>query len=575
MSSPQKLAIYYGWPIAVNGAWSVPNAAGVFADYDLVVFGAGLEDPSHGDHVNANNITHHSSMANTEVYGYITASDAVATAKSKIDKWTVMNIGGIFIDEYGYDYGNGRNKQTQIVDYVHSKSLNAFANAWDPDDAFSSAVDVTYNPNGDSSNLGNSDWYLNESYQIINGGYQTASAWRSKADKVAGWKANNGCQMAMNTTTNNVVDWNSDKWDYAYFSAVLDGLDAACWGEDNYSASSASLPFRTRKEHLGTSLDGDISNSGAVYERKTNVGIHVDASAHTVDLLLDNDSTDSNAVTDIVPEKLAVYYGWPSSVNATYTVAGAANVFADYDIVVFGAGLEDTSHGDHINTNNITNYSTMANTEVYGYIDTTEALNTLKTKIDKWAVMNLGGIFCDKFGFDYSNSRKHQNDVVDYIHTKSLKAFVNAWDPEDVFKKNTGKDHKLNTDDYYLAESYQIKNGGYETESAWRDKSNTMASYHDQAKMAMITTTNNVVNWDSDKWDYAYYSAVLDNLDAAGWGEDNYSATSASLPFRTRKEVKGSKIISDIAPDGSKYERKTNIGIHIDTSAHTVSTDLD
>ena len=50
---PDKLAIYYGWPSAVNGAGGDINvAAAVFDDYDQVVFGAGLEDPSHGDHAN-------------------------------------------------------------------------------------------------------------------------------------------------------------------------------------------------------------------------------------------------------------------------------------------------------------------------------------------------------------------------------------------------------------------------------------------------------------------------------------------------------------------------------------------
>lgn len=287
MALPKKLAIYYGWPIAVNGAWSVANASNVFNDYDLVVFGAGLEDPSHGDHVNANNIINHSTMTNTEVYGYVTANQTMATIKSKIDKWNVMNVAGIFCDEFGYDYGVTRNNQIEMVDYIHSKNLDAFVNSWDVDDTFSAEVDNTYNPAGLSSNLGSSDWYLAESYQIKLGGYETAANWRAKSDKMAGWQANNGCQMAIVTTTNTVVGWDSDKWDYAYFSSVLDGFKAAGWGEENYSASSASLPFRDRKAFSGDKIMGDIINVGGVYERQTNVGIHVDSNTHTVSTTLD------------------------------------------------------------------------------------------------------------------------------------------------------------------------------------------------------------------------------------------------------------------------------------------------
>ena len=51
-------------------------------------------------------------------------------------------------------------------------------------------------------------------------------------------------------------------------------------------------------------------------------------------------------MNQIVSQKLAIYYGWPSAVNATYTPALAAGVFSKYNLVVFGAGLEDVSHPD-------------------------------------------------------------------------------------------------------------------------------------------------------------------------------------------------------------------------------------
>ena len=85
-----------------------------------------------------------------------------------------------------------------------------------------------------------------------------------------------------------------------------------------------------------------------------------------------------------VPQKLAIYYGWPSSVNATYTVPGAIAVFDDYDLVVFGAGLEDPTHGDHQNTKDIID-GTTAN--VFGYVDATLSQSTIQSKVDQWAMM--------------------------------------------------------------------------------------------------------------------------------------------------------------------------------------------
>ena len=46
-------------------------------------------------------------------------------------------------------------------------------------------------------------------------------------------------------------------------------------------------------------------------------------------------------MSNILPKKLSIYYSFPSSVNATFTVAGAVNVFKDYDLLVLGATLEE------------------------------------------------------------------------------------------------------------------------------------------------------------------------------------------------------------------------------------------
>lgn len=284
MTLPKKLAIYYGWPSSVNATYSVSGAAAVFGDYDMVVFGAGLEDSGHSDHQNTEDIINHANMSATSSYGYVDATASQSTIETSIDNWADMGVAGIFCDQFGYDFAVSREKQNDIVQYIHDKSLSAFVNAWDPDDAFSSDVESTYNPSGVACKLGSGDWYLAESYQIINGSYQSATDWSTKAGKMNTYKSSNSTKMACITTTSGAFD--QDKFDYSYFSVVLHGFDAAGWGEPYFSASSASLPFRTRKTFYGNQYDGDVSESSGVYERKTNVGISINTNNHTVDYLL-------------------------------------------------------------------------------------------------------------------------------------------------------------------------------------------------------------------------------------------------------------------------------------------------
>jgi hypothetical protein len=292
------------------------------------------------------------------------------------------------------------------------------------------------------------------------------------------------------------------------------------------------------------------------------------------------------------PKKLAIYYGWPNTVK-DWTVAGAVSVFKEYDIVVFGAGLEDSSHGDHQNTKDIIDHSDMANTECYGYVTINQSTQTVKDKIDLWHSMGgsnqkIAGIFLDEFGFDYGISRSKQNTIVDYIHNKTgptLKAFVNAWDPDDVFAGNPA--HKLASDDWYLAESYAVMNNDYDDTDTdtdghpdWKEKADKLkGTYAGEALIAAIGTTgSSSAGFTQAKADYSYYASAMYGFDAWGWGEKNYSSAGgpSSLPFRTRKALpEGDKLTGSVTKSGDVFERSTNVGFHIDTDAHTVSDRLD
>lgn len=292
---PQKLAIYYSYPSSINLIYTVDGAVGVFKEYDQVVFGAGLEETTHPDHQNTVNIINHPDMANTAVFGYIDATLDTDVIQDKIDKWYVMGVKGIFLDQFGYDYGLNRSKQRAIIWSVHEKGdkhLSAFVNAWNVDDAFSSAVGPS-NPNGLPPRLGPNDFYLAESFTIINGAYDDADTdangikdWQDKAAKMNIYKTTYGTKMAA-VTTNDASAFDQNKMDYAYFSAVLNDFDTFGWGENNFSASDALLPFRARKPFQGSRFDSGVTINGNVYERRTNVGIHINTDSHAVGTWLD------------------------------------------------------------------------------------------------------------------------------------------------------------------------------------------------------------------------------------------------------------------------------------------------
>ena len=282
----QKLAIYYGWPSAVNATYSPPLAAGVFKQYNLVVFGAGLEDLSHPDHLNTIAIIADPQMVKTKVFGYINATDGFVINKPKIDNWTLMGVAGIFLDRFGYDFGVSRADQNQLVDYIHSQNLSAFVNAYFPDDAFSSNANATYNPQRDACHLGSNDWYLAESYQIINDIYDEASTSIARSNLIKKYKSDTGVKVATITTTLSGV-FDQNKFDYAYFSTLLFGFEASGWGEQDFSAITAQLPFRPRKKFYGTKYDSaGIEVNGNIISIKTNIGFELNTTTHKVDHVL-------------------------------------------------------------------------------------------------------------------------------------------------------------------------------------------------------------------------------------------------------------------------------------------------
>ncbi|MCP4250765.1 MAG: hypothetical protein GY778_27320 [bacterium] len=279
------------------------------------------------------------------------------------------------------------------------------------------------------------------------------------------------------------------------------------------------------------------------------------------------------------PGKLLIYYAFPSMINGAATVDDAATEFGQYEVAVVGDGLQDgpgdpDPHPDHANTVAIMAHAATADTMFFGYIDlgvttNNHSLMEIQRRVDAWQGMGIEGIFLDDFGYDFDVTRVRQNAAVDYIHAAGLPVCANAWQPDDAFgdqvhpKNPSGVPTSLGADDFYLSESYQVREGVIVEEATWQNKANPLRVYQGELgfEILSITTVDASGAYDESKFFYAWHSAAMYGHFATGWGESGYSAQTALAPFRTRPtESLGTLFKTGIAKNGSLYTRHTERG---------------
>ncbi|MDO4327134.1 MAG: hypothetical protein Q4E24_14060 [bacterium] len=146
----EKVLLYYGYPIAINGAWSVENACNIYKNYDICVFGDEYNNPTHETHNDTQMIFDRLKVMapETRLVGYVPigldpswedSNLSMEELKQRVDWWVDMGVNGIFLDEYGYDYYVTRARQNEIVSYCKNKGLFLFANSW--------SIEYVFNPN--------------------------------------------------------------------------------------------------------------------------------------------------------------------------------------------------------------------------------------------------------------------------------------------------------------------------------------------------------------------------------------------------------------------------------------------
>lgn len=153
---------------------------------------------------------------------------------------------------------------------------------------------------------------------------------------------------------------------------------------------------------------------------------------------------------DLPGERLIIYYSYPQGVNELFNVERAAQLFARWDLIVFGQPLQEPDHEAHADTVAVIEriHELNPRAKVFGYVSVRVSLadppaldpltdQEIRDQIDAWQEMGVDGMLLDEFGFDYNVPRTRQNMAVDHVHNAGLVCLINAWVQADAFAPDT------------------------------------------------------------------------------------------------------------------------------------------
>ena len=265
---PKNLLIYYGWLnsfASAENSWDNENVAQSMSIYNILVFGDGVQNPSHGDFANSQIIIPRIKEINPEalIFGYVTVNQSLNDFTTKVSQWNDLEVDGIFMDEAGYDCKN-RIELNSRIDVVHNQEFSniCFLNSWNIDHVMGiendpSYPNSTYNPGLVDSNICADDWYLLESFVVntsaysANDGYANKNDWYARGNKAVERRKEFGIKLASVGIINDDNSNGQDLFDFCYRSALAYSLDANGTSDSNYGASSATTKFWQRPKPYG------------------------------------------------------------------------------------------------------------------------------------------------------------------------------------------------------------------------------------------------------------------------------------------------------------------------------------
>jgi hypothetical protein len=175
--------------------------------------------------------------------------------------------------------------------------------------------------------------------------------------------------------------------------------------------------------------------------------------------------------------------------------------------------------------------SIKADTKIFGYVamgaypGELPSMITLKAQVDRILANEWFGVFLDQFGYDYSETRARQNELVAYIHELGLIAFVNAWVVDDALgsivnsSNPDGLAPELGVDDWYLCESFLMSNSGYRDWYPSIEKYLKCKTYKDSlgCKIAALPYKRTATTWDEADTDAELTYLLALSLGFDGW----------------------------------------------------------
>lgn len=173
-SGSRSLIYYADFGNGINGiVWDGYGdaIAAELAYWDFLVIADGLEHPAQTNYARNKSIIAKTLQINPnmKIFGYIdlgvtggTQNLSTSTIQSYAVEWQTFGInGGIFLDDYGYDFGVDRARQTTVVNAIHGLTsvqgtpFQVVANAFNPDDAFGQLVVYSTQPSNATFSLVN------------------------------------------------------------------------------------------------------------------------------------------------------------------------------------------------------------------------------------------------------------------------------------------------------------------------------------------------------------------------------------------------------------------------------------
>ena len=262
---PLLLLIYYGWLSSFNydtNQWSLQLVADDFSQYDVIVFGSGVANPTHGDYANSVQVINsiRSKKASALMFGYVTTNQELSSFTLEVDQWEAMGVDGIFLDESGYDYGKTRSEFNDRLSYIRSTSCNiAFVNAWNPNHVFGTEDDPNfpnsvYNSDTEESLLRAGDWYLLESFSVNTVAYPDDYCnefdWSYRGNQSIMYNEKYRVNIASVGIIDNDDYEGDDKFTFSYRSALGFDHDAHGISDVSYGSSSSKVKYWYSAEEL-------------------------------------------------------------------------------------------------------------------------------------------------------------------------------------------------------------------------------------------------------------------------------------------------------------------------------------